>query len=202
VSSARRLWHADAIDGPAERSSFADLLERVASSDPVPGAGPAAAWTCALAAALVEMVSAVMSRRDGDGSGELAARSERAAAIRAGTLALAGRDMAVYREVLAVRSAADPELLRAALAAAADPPLLIAEAAAELTGLAADAFAGSHGAVRGEAVTAAVLAEAAARAAAAIVVFNLAGDPADPRRDRARELVAQANAQRARTEAG
>lgn len=199
---ARRLWHAEAIDGPAETSSFTDLLERVASSDPVPGAGPAAAWTCALAAALVEMVCAVMSRREGDENGELAARGERAAAIRAGALALAGRDMDVYREVLAVRSAGDPELLRAALAAAADPPLLIAEAAAELTALAADAFAGSRGGVRGEAGTAAVLAEASARAAAAIVVFNLAGDRGDPRRDRARELVAQANAQRARVEGG
>ena len=114
----RRLWHADAIDGAAETSSFNDLLERVASSDPVPGAGPAAAWTCALAGALVEMVCAVMSRREGDENGELGARGKRAGAIRAGALSLAGRDMDAYREVLAARSAGDPKLLHAALAAA------------------------------------------------------------------------------------
>lgn len=197
-----RLWHAEAIEASADTSSYEVLLERVASSDPVPGAGPSAAWTAALAAALVEMVCAVMIGREGDGSGELAARGARAGALREGALALAGRDMDVYREVIAVRAAGDPGRLGAALAAAADPPLEIARAATELTALAADAFAGARGGVRGEAATAAVLAEASARAAAAIVVFNLAGEPADPRREQARELVAQANAQRARVEGG
>ena len=161
----------------------------MASSDPVPGAGPAAAWTCALAAALVEMVCAVMARREGDQDAARAGHGERAAAIRAAALELAGRDMDAYREVLAARSSADAGLRRAALAAAADPPLEIAAAAAELTALAAEAFAAARGGVRGEAATAAVLAEAATRAAAAIVSFNLAGDPGDPRRVRASELI-------------
>ncbi|MGH2866602.1 MAG: cyclodeaminase/cyclohydrolase family protein [Solirubrobacteraceae bacterium] len=39
--------------------AFAEIVERVAAVDPTPGAGPSLAWTCALAAALVEMVSAV-----------------------------------------------------------------------------------------------------------------------------------------------
>jgi formiminotetrahydrofolate cyclodeaminase len=185
-----------------DTASFEVLLERVSSSDPVPGAGPAAAWTCALAAALVEMVCAVMIAREGDERGELSARGARAGALRTGALALAGRDMEVYRGVLAVRAAGDPKRLGAALAAAADPPLEIARAAAELTELAADAFATARGGVRGEAATAAVLAEASARAAAAIVVFNLAGDPADPRRDQARQLVAEAGTQRTRVEGG
>jgi len=201
TAAGRRLWHAEPIGGSQDTSSFAALLERVASSDPVPGAGPAAAWTCALAAALVEMVCAVMTQREADEDAARADRGERAAAIRSTAIALAGRDMDAYREVLAVRSSGDMSLRHAALAAAADPPLAIAQAAAELTALAAEAFAGERGGLRGEAATAAVLAEAATRAAAAIVNFNLAGDPGDPRRARAGELVAQAAAQLARIEA-
>jgi methenyltetrahydrofolate cyclohydrolase len=198
----RSLWHAATIGGSQETSSFAELLERVASSDPVPGAGPAAAWTCALAAALVEMVSSVMARREGDEDAERAQRAERAAAIRAAVLALAQRDMDAYREVLAVRSSGDASLRRAALAAAAEPPLEIARAGAELTALAAEAHAGARGGVRGDAATAVVLAEAATRAAAAIVTFNLAGDPGDPRRAEAGTLAAASAAQRVRVEGG
>jgi len=202
AAGGRPLCHAESIGGWQDTSSFAALLERVASSDPIPGAGPAAAWTCALAAALVEMVCAVMARREGDEDTARTDRGERAAAIRAAALALAGRDMDAYREVLAVRSSGDASLRRAALAAAADPPLAIAQAAAELTALAAEAFDGARGGVRGEAACAALLAEAATRAAAAIVSFNLAGDPGDPRRAQAAELTLAAAAQRARVEAG
>jgi hypothetical protein len=40
--------------------SLTEIVDAVASRDPTPGAGPSLAWTCALAAGLVEMVSAVM----------------------------------------------------------------------------------------------------------------------------------------------
>jgi formiminotetrahydrofolate cyclodeaminase len=201
AAAGRSLWHAETIGGSQDTSSFEELLERVASSDPVPGAGPAAAWTCALAAALVEMVCAVMARIESDEDAVRADRGERAAAIRAAALELAGRDMDAYREVLAARSSGDVGLRRAALAAAADPPLEIAAAAAELTALAAEAFATARGGVRGEAAAAAVLAEAVTRVAAAIVTFNLAGDPGDPRRVEAAELTLAAATQRARVEA-
>jgi len=173
----------------------------VASSDPIPGAGPAAAWTCALAAALVEMVCAVMARREGDDDAVGAELGERAAVLRAAALVLAERDMDAYRGVIALRGSADVSLRREALAAAADPPLEIARAAADVTALAAEAYAYARGGVRGEAATAAVLAEAATRAAAGIVIFNLAGDPGDPRHAQAGELAAAAAAQRARAEA-
>jgi formiminotetrahydrofolate cyclodeaminase len=146
------------------------------------------------------MVCAVMARREGDEDPEREQRGERAAAIRGAALVLAQRDMDAYRAVLALRSGGDVSARRAALAAAADPPLEIARAAAELTRLAAEAHAGSRGGVRGEAATAAVLAEAATRAAAAIVTFNLAGDPGDPRRGEAGELTAAAGTQLARVE--
>ena len=79
--------------------------------------------------------------------------------------------------------------LREALSQAADPPLEIAGMAAELAGLAADAAAGARGAVRGEAVTAAVLAEAVARGCVPIVELNLGGARGDERRARAAELA-------------
>jgi len=190
------------IGALADTSSLSELLERIASSEPVPGAGPAAAWTCALSASLVEMVCAVMLRREAEADPARSARSARASALRAGALALAERDMDAYREVLAARREGGAALLHSALAAAAGPPLAIAEAAAEVAALAADAFADASGGVRGEAATAVLLAEGAVRAAAAIVEFNLAGEPSDPRHARGRELVEAARAARARVEGG
>jgi formiminotetrahydrofolate cyclodeaminase len=165
----------------------------VASSDPAPGAGPSAAWTCALAAALVEMVSAVALRKDADDPAAAAGRRDRAAALRARALELADEDVRAYTAVLAVlRRRAEPGhggRLRAALSEAADPPLALVELAAEVTRLAADAAAAARGGVRGEAMTAAILAEAVVRAGLPLVDLNLASAPADPRRARVRELA-------------
>jgi formiminotetrahydrofolate cyclodeaminase len=169
-------------------SPLAALVEQVASSDPAPGAGPSAAWTCALAAALVEMVSAVALRKEPVDAAAARARGDRAAALRAAALELADEDVAAYSAVLAVLRRRDEPghgaRLRAALSDAADPPLAIVEIAAEVTRLAADAAAEARGAVRGEAKTAAVLAEAAVRAGIPLVDLNLAGAPDDPRRAR------------------
>ena len=187
-------------------SSLAALAEQVASVAPAPGAGPSTAWTCALAAALVEMVSAVMLGKEPADPAATAARRDRAATLRAEALGLADRDVAAYSEVLAVMRRRDepghPGRVRAALSAAADPPLGIAEAAAEVTRLAADAAAEASGGVRGEALTAVTLGEAATRAGARIVEFNLGGDPDDPRPARARELTAAARADLERAESG
>ena len=174
-------------------SSYAALLERVAANDPAPGAGPSAACTCALAAALVEMVSGVALAKGSDGASATEQRRDRAAELRAEALDLADRDMAAYTEVLAVlRRRSEPghgERLRAALSGAADPPMAVVEIAAELTRLAADAAAEARGAVKGEAMTAAILAEATVRAGLPLVDLNLASAPDDPRRARVRELA-------------
>jgi len=177
---------------PLADSSLQALVERVASADPAPGAGPSLAWTCAFAAALVEMVSAVALRKDGP---EAAAerRRDRASELRGVALALADADVTAYTAVLDVlRRRGEPGhggRLRAALSDAADPPLAIVEIAAELTALAADAAEEARGGVRGEAVTAAVLAEAVVRAGVPLIDLNLAGAPDDPRRARVRELA-------------
>ena len=126
----------DAVTTPLDGLSLATLTDRVASTDPAPGAGPSLAWTCSLAAALVEMgVSAITLPKDGRDVAAVERRRERAAALRAAALDLADEDMAAYTAVLEVlRRRAEPGhggRLRAALSAAADPPLAIVEVASE-----------------------------------------------------------------------
>jgi formiminotetrahydrofolate cyclodeaminase len=177
---------------------LAALLDQVASGDPTPGAGPSMAWTCALAAALVEMVCAVELRKEPPDQAANARRRERAAELRASALELADADAVAYGEVIAVlRRRGEPghgQRLRDALSDAAEPPAALAGTAAEVARLAADAAADARGAVRGEAVTAAVLAEAAVRAAQRIVALNLGGAAGDPRRARVDALAASARA--------
>lgn len=179
-------------------SSLAALVQRVASTDPAPGAGPSLAWTGALAAALVEMVSAIALRNEATNAAAIASRRDRAAALHAQLLELADHDVVAYSEVLSVLRRRDEPghggRLREALSDAADPPLAIVEIAAEISSLAADAACEARGAVRGEAITAAVLAEAVVRAGAPLVDLNLAGARLDPRRARVRELAALARA--------
>lgn len=167
--------------------TFEDQLDDLGSDSPAPGAGAAAAWTCALAAALVEMVAGVVLAR-GTERPELEQRRARARELRSTALRLADEDQAAYRAALA----AAPGDTRAALAAAAAPPLAISEAAVETARLATDSIRDATGPVRGEAATAALLAAAAARAAAGLVELDLAGTPEDPRLPRARRLVEEA----------
>lgn len=180
---------------------FADLplsqiVESLAARDPTPGAGPTLAWTCALAAALVEMVSAVTLRKEPESPDAIEARRDRAHALRAAALALADEDAAAYRQVLAVQRRRDepghPRRLRQALADAADPLVRIIETAREVSELAAGAAEDARGGVRGEAMTAVVLAESVARGGVPLVELNLAGDPQDPRRAQVRETAGRA----------
>jgi len=161
-----------------------ETLDRLASDSPAPGAGATAAWCCALAAALVEMVARVVLAR-GDQSPEVERRRARAAELRADALRLADEDTAAYRAAME----APRKRRREAFAAAADPPLAIAEAAAETRALGAASADDVDGPVRGEADTAILVATAATRAAARLVELNLAGTSDDPRLARARELA-------------
>jgi formiminotetrahydrofolate cyclodeaminase len=174
-------------------ATLAGLIDRLAADDPAPGAGPAAAWACAMAAALVEMVTAVELRREPADPATVRARGERAASLRSRALALADLDVAAYTRVLDVLARRDEPghggRLRHALSDAAGPPLEIARTAGEATRLAADASAAARGGVRGEAIAAAVLAEAAVRASAPLVTINLGGHRGDPRLDEIAELA-------------
>jgi formiminotetrahydrofolate cyclodeaminase len=176
--------------------SLNEIVASVAARDPTPGAGPSLAWTCALAAALVEMVSAVTLRKDPEDPPVIEARRERAHLLRITSLELADRDASAYRDVLAVQRRRDepghPQRLRQALADAADPLVAIVHAAREVAELAAAAAADARGGVRGESMTAVVLAEGVARGAVPLIELNLASDPQDPRRALVRDAAAEA----------
>jgi formiminotetrahydrofolate cyclodeaminase len=175
---------------------LSELAARVASHEPAPGAGPSLAWTCGLAAALVEMVAAVALRDERADHEAARRRRESAAELRAEVLGLADEDVEAYTAVLAVLRRRDEPghggRLREALSLAADPPLRIARVGADVTSLAADAAADARGGVRGEAVTAAVLGEAVVRAVVPVIELNLAGAPDDPRRTAAADLARRA----------
>jgi methenyltetrahydrofolate cyclohydrolase len=183
--------------------TLSEIVDSVASRQPTPGAGPTLAWTCALAAALVEMVSAVMLKKEPDDPAGIAARREHAGVLRAIALSLADLDAEAYRAVLAVQRRRDEpghaQRLRQVLADAADPLVRIAETAREVSELATAAVGDARGGVRGEAITALVLAESVSRGAVPLVELNLAGAPDDPRRALAREAAAAAAADLQRT---
>jgi methenyltetrahydrofolate cyclohydrolase len=187
------------MDSPAARSeaalpvgqlSVAALLEAVAARTPAPGGGGAAGVTCALAAALIEMTAAF-------GSGpEAETAKTRAAELRAAALQLAEEDRTAYAPVLEALAlpAGSPERrqrLAAARSQASEPPLGIAEAAAEVAelGVTAARAAGPH--LIGDALTGVLLAQAANRAAAALVAINLRDDGDDPRQPRVKQSTSR-----------
>jgi len=125
------------------------------------------------------------------------------AALRARALELADADLGSYAPVLEAQRlpVEDPsrsERLRTALSEASDVPLAVAEAACEVAELAAERSRSGGRSLEGDATAAALLAEAAARAAARLVELNLAARPDDPRVAAARELAARAAAARER----
>lgn len=182
--------------------SLTEIVDRVAAVDPTPGAGPSLAWTCSLAAALVEMVSGVTLGQQPADPDEIEHRRSRARALRGTALSLADADADAYRAVLAVRRRREEPghaaRLRQALHAATDPLLAIVETAGEVTRLAADATHQVRGGARGEAMTAAVLGAAVVDGGVPLIELNLAGAPGDPRLSQARAIMHQASSDRAR----
>ena len=154
--------------GDAPRGSFADhtgrdLLEAVAAPRSPLGGGAVAAMTAALAAALVERCATAMPE-----AGEVRAR---VAALREELLAIADDDAAVLASL--IRGTA-PAM------SASDPPRRLREAALEVAEVARRLERDGVPRLRGEAACAALLADAAVRAAAAIVAINEPGTDADP----------------------
>jgi formiminotetrahydrofolate cyclodeaminase len=167
--------------------TLTELLAEIAAATPAPGGGSTAAVACALAAALAEMSAGPPH--------------ERAAALRARALELAEDDLGSYARVLeAERLPADDESrterVRAALSAASEPPLAIAAVGCELAEIAAEVARGGRRHVEGDAAAAALIAEAATKAAARLVELNLAEVPDDPRLRIAGEYASRAWAAR------
>lgn len=182
------------MTGPLD--SFLDELEA-----PAPSAcgGTAAALAGAMAAALVTMVARGSANwTDGPGI------ASQARSLRARLVALGNEDAAAFADVLTTmrEHQGTPEqrdfALGNALLRAAEVPLRIAEAAADVTELAALTAAEGAPKMRADASAAAALAEAATRAATHLVDVNLATVPGDRHSERAAGLAAAAATARAR----
>ena len=171
--------------------SLREFLEAVASEDPTPGGGTAAALAVAMSAGLTAMVA----RASGDWP-EASAAVAQAERLRKRIAPLAQRDAEAYEEALVsmtlperVEPVVRDMAVGAALWRAAEVPMAIAEAGADAACLAS--LVADHGtpARRGDAVAAALLAEAATWAAASLVKVNLTITAEDKRTEQARRLA-------------
>jgi formiminotetrahydrofolate cyclodeaminase len=198
----RRRRRDDGLTVGFAELALTDIVARVAAVDPTPGAGPSLAWTCSLAAALVEMVSGIALSQEPVDRSVIEQRQARARALWNVALALADTDTDAYQAVLAVQrrrgETGHAHRLRKALHAAADPLISIVEVAGEVAALAADATGQVHGGARGEAKTAAILAAAVVDAGVPLIELNLADAREDPRLARARAIAQEACSDRAR----
>jgi formiminotetrahydrofolate cyclodeaminase len=171
---------------------LARFLDMVASREPAPGGGASAAVAVALAAALTAM-AARFSTEHLDDAGTVADRAEE---LRSRVMPLAQADAAAYGRVLdAYRIPRDDEerrrrKIREALSDAADVPLSVAEVGAEVAGNAGRLAEAGNPNLRGDAVTATILARAAVYAAATLVEINVSAGGADDRLTRVNQLLA------------
>ncbi len=152
------------------------FLDLVASKEPAPGGGAVAAVTVALAAGLVGMAARFSEGR----LPESERLADAADSLRHRAALLAEEDAEAYRAVLAALTLPrepDPESRRArvreALQQAAEVPLCIAVIGAEVAERAAQLADQGNPNLRGDAVTAALVAEAAVRSAAELVRINV-----------------------------
>jgi formiminotetrahydrofolate cyclodeaminase len=175
-----------------------EFLDQVAAREPAPGGGAVAAVSVAMAAGLAAM-AARFSGGHLDRAEVVAGQAE---TLRARVEPLADSDAESYRKVLEAfalprdHGAEAEELrrqrIRHALEDAAEVPLKVAEAGAEVAGLAATLAEGGNPNLRGDAITAGLLAAAGARSAAGLVAINV-GDR-DQRALRAAQLAEAATA--------
>ena len=152
-----------------------ELAELISAVDAVPASGWVAGVSAAFAAALVAKAAA-----RSEGWSDSAGARAQAVDLRDRLLALATQDAKAYESALGALDRRDPGLARA-LDTAAEVPLALAEAAADVALLAADATERADGASRADAAAAAALAAGAARAAAKLVAINLSTQPGDER---------------------
>jgi formiminotetrahydrofolate cyclodeaminase len=150
------------------------------------GGGPLAARVCASAAELL----AAMARAAADAWPEGRGVAAQAESLRARVMPLAELSAEAYERALA--AGGDDYELGRAYAKAAEPPLRIAEAAADVSQLAAHIAEHGDPARRADAVSAALVASGCARAAAELVAVNLTVSASDERVRRAERLAEEA----------
>ena len=169
------------------------FLDQAAARQPAPGGGSAAALTVALSAGLTAMAARFSAAQVADGQ-ELAMAADQ---LRHRAAALVDEDARAYQAVLDTRrsSGAGSSTAREAVRHAAIVPLQICELAGRTATLAARLATDGNPNLRGDAITAALLAEAAARSAASLVRINIAaGAPDAGLSPRAAHATSQARA--------
>jgi formiminotetrahydrofolate cyclodeaminase len=172
--------------GPVDVPRIDPLLDALASEEPAPGGGSAAALVGAMAAA----VCAKVARLSDDG-GSVA----QAAALCRKLTALAEEDARLFASALSELDRRDDDFkLGRALEQAADAPLRIAEACADVAALASALAERGASQLQPDARAAAALAAGATRAAAVLVEVNLGVSGVDARVELAQRLSSQADA--------
>jgi formiminotetrahydrofolate cyclodeaminase len=177
------------------------LLDRLASTDPTPGGGSAAAWAGATGAALVAMVGAMDKTRTGapDERTRLDAARARAETVGAALRSLVDEDSAAYDAVMAAyrlpkgtdeEKAARKAAIQAALDRATEVPLHTAEACLVVLQEAVTAAADGNPNATSDALTGGALAWAGLRGALENVRINT--KDGHPARARAQELATAA----------
>jgi methenyltetrahydrofolate cyclohydrolase len=172
------------------------FLDNLATEEPAPAAGSVAALAVAMAAGLCS--KAARASPDWPEAPSAVAQAER---LRRRTAPLAQSDAEAYEEALAALHLPDhlevevrDMALGQVLARAAEIPLVIAEAGADVASLAALIADRGTPERRGEAVAAALLAEAGTHSAAYLVATNLVVAPDDARVVKARAVAKLASA--------
>lgn len=171
-----------------------ELLDRVAADGP-PAGGAVAALTVASAAALVAMAA-----RRSPSMPQASSHADQADALRTQAVDLADTDVGAYARVLRIRRDADGDgdrraRVATALRAATEVPLEIIGCALRVGEVAAQVATDGNARLREDATSAALLSDAAARAAATLVRANVASGDLSP------ELVRQAEEPYARLQA-
>ena len=185
--------------------SCRDLLDLLASEERVPAGGSSAALVVAIAAGLVAK-AARLSRSEWLEAGGAVAQAD---TLRVRALSLAQSDAVAYEDALATLEGiekVEPDrrdaAIRDALIRSAEVPLLISQTACDVSLLAADVAQAGNPALGADAGVAALLAEAAARAASHLVEINLATIPEDEWSARGEELASKAKTAATRALAG
>ena len=186
----------------SDERGIADFLEALGSSAPAPGGGAASALAGALAAALAEMVAQLTVGRPKYQSVDASMRAliARARAARADLLAAMDDDERAYGAVAAAyklpkggdeERAARDAAIQDALYGAMRPPLRVMERACAVLELAEEAASAGNPSVASDAGCAALIGEAAVRAAALNVLANVALLRDEDEAERARLEVAR-----------
>lgn len=165
-----------------------NLLERLADPRSAPGAGSAAAFAAGMAAALL----AKAARHSADTWPDARGVAAQAGSFAARCLELAESDARAFAAALKAleeRTGIEPSLDQTVVVL-----LALGEIAADVAELAARTAEHCDGTFRGDAVSATLLAEAAARSVAVLVAGNLTVAEGDERLRRAKRLAELATA--------